>query len=247
MTIKGDVKEDTVVLAFGAHPDDVELRIGGTLHKLSQKGYKVVICDLTRGEAASRGSPEVRLKEAQEAAKVLGVHDRINLGLPDGRLVDSLEYRDRIIEVIRALKPKVVFCSYPEDLHPDHAAAGSLLRSCFYPSGVGRYPVRGEPYRPKALLFYMCHSFVEPKLIVDTTGHFEAKKQAVACYRSQLHRPGEKGPKTWVGKPDLFEELEARDRYFGSLIGCVYGEAFSLPGYVPMEDPVKHFIEFGLP
>ena len=235
------------VLAVGAHPDDVELRAGGTLHKLAEKGYRVVICDLTRGEAATRGTPEQRLEEASKAAAVLGASERINLGLPDGRLTDLLEYRDRIIEVIRRFRPTLVLCSYPEDLHPDHAAAGRLLKACLYPAGIGKYPVEGVPWRPRALLFYMAHSFFRPDFIVDTTGHFEAKRRAVECYRSQLYNPPSPGPLTWVSKPDLFEELKGRDRYFGSLIGRRYGEPFAVMGFVPFDDPVAHFSGFGIP
>ena len=232
------------VVAIAAHPDDVELRVGGTVRKLVSAGRRVVIVDLTRGELATRGTPDIRAAEAKEAAKALGVADRVNLGLPDGGLENTLAYRTAIIEVIREFRPVVVLCHHWNDLHPDHAAAGALLRSCLYPGGFAKYPARGEPYRPHAVLFYMAHVPFEPSFIVDTTGHFDAKRAAVLCYRSQLYDPESREPLTRIAKPDLMKEVEARDRYFGSLIERPYGEPFVVLRHLPMDDPVAHFTPF---
>jgi len=232
------------VLAIGAHPDDVELRVGGTIHKLARRGHRVVILDLTRGEAATRGSVELRAQEAERARKELGVRERINLGLPDGGVEDSVEGRGAVIEVIRRVRPEVVLCHHWVDLHPDHAAAGSLLRSAFYASGLGKLAVPGGPWRPRAVLFYMTHVPFEPSFIVDTSGHFEAKRKAILCYSSQLFDPGYEGPPTRVGKEGLLEEIRARDRYFGSLIEKEYGEPFRVLTPLPMDDPAAFFCAF---
>jgi bacillithiol biosynthesis deacetylase BshB1 len=218
--------------------------VGGTVHKLVEAGRTVVLADLTRGELATRGTPEVRAVEAGAAAKVLGVAERVNLVLPDGRLENSLAARTAVIEVIREYRPVVVLCHHMNDLHPDHAAAGSLLRSCLYPGGFQKYPARGEPYRPHAVLFYMTHHPFEPSFIVDTSGHFEAKRAAIMCYASQLHDPESSEPATRVASPDLIQQVEARDRYFGSLIEKTHGEPFVLLQHLPMNDVVEHFVPF---
>ena len=235
---------ESCVLAIGAHPDDVELRVGGTVHKLARLGYRVVILDLTKGEAASRGSVEERAREAERARKELGVRERINLGFPDGEVRDSLEFRRSLIEVVRRVRPEIVLCHHWRDLHPDHAGAGSLLLSTFYASGLGKIAADGEPWRPRAVLFYMSHVPFEPSFIVDTSGHFEAKRRAILCYSSQLFDPEYHGPATRVGKEGLLEEIEARDRYFGSLIEKEYGEPFRVFAPLPMDDPVKFFSSF---
>ncbi len=234
------------VLAIGAHPDDVELRVGGTVRKLVSAGRSVAIVDLTRGELATRGTPDTRTAEAAEAARALGVADRVNLGLPDGRLENTLSYRTAIIEAIREFRPTIVLCHHFNDLHPDHAAAGALLRSCLYPGGFQKYPARGEPYRPHAVLFYMAHVPFEPSFIVDTTGHFAVKRTAIQCYRSQLFDPEIRDRLTRIAKPDLMKEIEARDRYFGSLIERPYGEPFVVLQHLPMDDPVEHFKPFAM-
>jgi bacillithiol biosynthesis deacetylase BshB1 len=232
------------VLAIGAHPDDVELRVGGTIHKLAARGRSVVICDLTRGELGTRGTAETRAVEAAAAAKVLGVADRLNLGLPDGGVADTAAARAALIEVVREVRPTVILCHYWEDLHPDHAAAGTLMRACLYPGGFAKYPARGEPYRPHGVLFYMAHVPFVPAVIVDTTDHFEAKVAAIACYASQLHDPGSVERATRLARPSLLGDIEACDRSYGNLIERPYGEPFATFLPLPLDDPVAHFAPF---
>ncbi len=234
------------VLAIGAHPDDVELVIGGTLHKLAQRGYSVAVADLTRGEMGTRGDPETRKKEAEAAAEALGVTTRLNLGLPDGIFQSTLENRKRIIELIRGLRPMILFCPYWEDAHPDHATAGRLVCEILYPSGFEKYPAGGTPHRPHATLFYMSHFPFEPSLIIDTSGHFDAKQKAVYCYQSQLFNAKSTERETSISQPDFIKKIEARDRYFGHQIQKTFGEPFLLRRPVPIDDPVAHFTHMPL-
>ncbi len=234
------------VLAIGAHPDDVEMIAGGTLAKLAARGKTFAILDLTRGEMGSRGDAGTRQREALRAAGILGAAERITLDLGDGRLRDTDEARRQVIEIIRRLKPRLVLGHYWDDLHPDHVAAGQIVRSVMYPSGFFNYPAAGEPYRPHEYLFFMAHTPFQPGIIVDISGFFEKKMEAVRCYESQFHRPGApgEGPPTLISSPGFFRLLETRARYFGSLIGREFGEPYFVTRALPMDDPVDHYLPF---
>ena len=234
------------VLAVGAHPDDVELAIGGSVAKLVDLGYDVTLLDLTRGEMGSRGTPEIRAEEAAAAAKVLGVSERIGLDMGDGILMDTLENRKALIEIIRRTRPKIVLAPYWDDLHPDHAAAGRLLRAVIYPVGFANYPAEGEPYRPNEALFYMMHTPFEPRFIFDVTGYWERKIEAIRCFASQVGPGADDGldPPTNLSHPDFFRRLEGRSRHFGHLIGRTFGDAFTTVRPVPRADPVAHYAPF---
>lgn len=233
-------------LAIGAHPDDVELLIGGTISKLTAAGRKVVILDITRGEMGTRGTAEIRAEEARAAAAVLGVADRRNLGQADGCVAPTPEARAALIEVIRELRPVVVFCHHRHDLHPDHIATHELLLQSLYPSGFAKFPARGAPYRPHACLLYMGHFPSAPSFIVDTQGHFEVKERAIRCFASQLHDPCSTAPRTRISSPDFLPRIEGRDRYFGGFIERSHGEPFVVLGHMPMGDPVAHFAPFAV-
>jgi len=232
------------ILAVGAHPDDVELIAGGTIAKLTSRGKSVAILDLTQGEMGTRGSVETRRNEAKSAAKVLGVSERVFLNFGDARVEDSLDNRRQVIEVIRQLRPTLVMGHYWDDLHPDHAAAGRILRAVMYPSGFAKYPADGDPFRPNEYLYFMAHTPFEPSFIVDVTGFYERKLEAIACYASQLHKDGSTEPRTLISQPDFVKRIEARARYFGSLIDCEFGEPFLVTRPVPMADPVEHYSPF---
>lgn len=232
------------VLAIGAHPDDVDMIAGGTVAKMAARGKSVVILDLTRGEMATRGTPEQREEEARAAGGVLKVKDRINLDLGDGRLEDNTENRCKLIEVIRDLRPSLVMGHHWEDLHPDHVAAGWLLRSIMYPLGFTNYPAGGEPYRPKEFLYFMAHLPFSPSFVVDTSDFQARKMEAVKCFRSQLFAEESDEPATGISRPDFLMKLEARARYFGSQIEKTFGEPFFSLRAVPMEDPVDHYAPF---
>lgn len=230
------------VLALGAHPDDVELSIGGTVAKLVDRGRSVVIADLTRGEIGSRGSPETRAEEAEKAARVLGVAERVNLDLGDGALQDNLENRSRLVGLIREFRPAIILANHWNDLHPDHMAAGLLIRSVMYASGFLRYPAEGEPFRTREVFFYMAHLPFEPALVVDISAYHDKKMEAIGCYASQLHRTGDDELVTNISKPDFLLRLESRARHYGGLIGVEFGEPFAMLRPVPVSDPAALFL-----
>jgi bacillithiol biosynthesis deacetylase BshB1 len=232
------------VLAIGAHPDDADMICGGTLAKLAAGGRTVAILDLTRGEMATRGTPETRRAEALASAGILGVAERVALDLGDGRLENNAANRRSVIEVIRRLRPTLILTHYWDDLHPDHAAAGHLVRSVMYPVGFANYPADGEPYRPNEVLFFMAHTPFVPSFIVDIDGFHDRKLAAVRCFVSQFHREGSTEPPTGIAQPDFLVRLEARARHFGGLIGRAFGEPFLVTRAVPMADPVAHYGPF---
>ena len=232
------------VLAIGAHPDDVDMTCGGTLTKLVARGKTVAILDLTRGEMGTRGTPELRAQEARAAAAVLGVGDRVTLDFGDGKLENNADNRRRVIEEVRRFRPTVILTHYWEDLHPDHAAAGQLVRSIMYPVGFANYPADGEPYRPNEVLFFMAHTPFEPSFIVDIDGFHERKMEAVRCFASQIFQNESSEPATQISQPGFLMRLEARARHYGSLIGRSFGEPFLVTRAIPMIDPVDHYIAF---
>jgi bacillithiol biosynthesis deacetylase BshB1 len=236
------------VVAIGAHPDDVEMTIGGTLAKLIDRGKRVAIVDLTRGEMASNGTPEERAEEADAAAKVLGIETRLNLDMGDGQLASTFENRVRLIETLRELRPRIVFAQYWDDLHPDHSAAGRMVHEIMYPIGFRNFPAAGEPFRPNEFLYYMAHFPFEPSFIVDVSESHEKKLESVRCYASQLNlsereRDHEKAP-TLISRPGFLNRLAGRAEYFGGLIHREYGEPLLAPRAVPMDDPVEHYRPF---
>lgn len=229
------------VLAFGPHPDDVELTMGGTLLKLASQGYRTGIVDLTAGEAGTRGTPEIRAAESEEAARILRASVRRNLNLGDGRL--SLEWRNKkaVIEVLRELEPRLVFTNYWESNHPDHAASGPLVAEAAYLAGLARIDADGEPHRPNRVLFYLLPHRVPPSFIVDVSSHYEEKMRAVRAYRSQLFDETSRDPETSISRPDFLERIESIHRYYGSLIDASHGEAFYVREAMKIENPMELF------
>jgi bacillithiol biosynthesis deacetylase BshB1 len=202
------------VLFFGAHPDDVEWGVGGIALLLSDRGVSFASVDLTRGEMGSRGTPDERKTEARSAADSLGAI-RETLDLPDCGLVDSPESRRRIAGVIRRYRPRIVVAPLWEDRHPDHAAAGLMVRNSRLFCGLKTLEDTNPPHKPAAFLFYPIHKFQQPTFVVDTESVFERKMELLRIYQSQF------APS--VG--DYLFTLESRDRYYGSLIGTHHGEA----------------------
>lgn len=232
------------VVAIGAHPDDVEMTIGGTLAKLIDRGKTVAIIDMTRGEMGTRGTPETRAAESAAACNVLGIAERVNLDLGDGRLMDTLDNRYRLIAELRRLQPRLVFANYWDDLHPDHRATGEIVRNIMYSVGFSKLPVDGRPFRPREFLFFMQHWTFEPSFIVDITGYHEKKMRAIRCYGSQLHAPDSDEPTTQIASPDFLARLEARAKHYGGMIRKDFGEPLYSCRPVPMDDPVDHYEPF---
>ena len=231
------------VVAFGAHPDDVELGCGGTLAKLVRSGRSVGVVHLTRGEAGSRGTPERRRREAEAAAALLGAAELRILDFGDGSLRTGPEEEEALIAVFRELRPELVFAPTPADRHPDHARAHRLVLAAAYYAGLRRRGA-GAPHRPAALFSYPQHDPIEPAFIVDVPATWETKMRALDAYESQLHRPGMEPatqvalePATRVASREFRLAVEGRARHYGQLIGAELGEGFLSPTPLAVADP----------
>jgi bacillithiol biosynthesis deacetylase BshB1 len=229
------------LLAIAAHPDDVELTCGGTLIAAVRRGYKVGILDLTRGEMGTRGTPDTRAKEAAAAARILGIHHRENLGLPDAGLDVSTDQKLALALRIRALRPHTVILPYWEGRHPDHYNAGQLgYEGCFL-AGLKQYPMEGEAFRPFKVLYSMTYDMgVRPTFVVDITPHFAQRKRAILAYASQFGAAARKR-KSRVHMPldRLEERVSLVARYYGEMIGVEYGEPFLVKEMMQVDDVVK--------
>ncbi|MCB9833511.1 MAG: bacillithiol biosynthesis deacetylase BshB1 [Planctomycetes bacterium] len=233
------------VLAIGSHPDDVELNCGGTLLLARAAGLRTAICHLSAGEMGTRGDPATRRREARAAADRLGVGDLEILDLPDGHMTPDDASKDKLIRCIRRLRPRIVLAPYWEDLHPDHAASGALVRQVRFLAGLERWDTGQKPWRPEGLLFYMSHTPLKPSIVVDISDHFAAKKEAAACYRSQFHRPDSDERATFISGENFWSWWEGRALYWGHFIGVRYGEPFLVDGPIPSRDPFALFSGFG--
>jgi bacillithiol biosynthesis deacetylase BshB1 len=225
------------VIAFGPHPDDVELGCGGTLYKLAQMGYSAGIVDLTEGEMATRGTVDERCREAADAAEILQLTMRINLKIPDANITQSEENRLKAIEVLRKYRPELVFAPYPDDRHPDHIHASRLIsESCFY-AGVKKIgPPDPSAYRPSRIIYYsITYDFI-PSFVVDISEQFETKIRAIKAHRSQVYNPDYDGEKTFIASEEYMEAQDFRARYFGWKAGVRYAEPFWVRETLLVED-----------
>jgi bacillithiol biosynthesis deacetylase BshB1 len=222
---------DLDVLVFGAHPDDAEIGMGGTIALLTANGLKVGVIDLTRGEMGTRGDAKTRKRESDAASRILKLSIRENLELPDGRLEVVDEYIKMIIWQIRKYKPKIVFAPYLNDRHPDHIATSKLVKTAVFHSGVAKYDTSDEnekqdPHRPDRLYYYMQAFKFEPKFIIDITKYFEKKMKSIFAYKTQFYNPKSKEPDTFISDPKFVRYLESRSAFYGFQIGKEYGEPF---------------------
>lgn len=229
------------VLAFGAHPDDIELGCAGTLLRLQSLGYKVGIVDMTRGEKGTRGTSEERKLEAAAALEILGFSFRENLDLGDQHLRDSHDRRVKVVECIRRHKPKLVLTHYPEDRHPDHEGAGKLVKQAMFLAGAGNFEAQGEIHTPKRLIYWLSHWVFEPSFYVDISDFYERKLKAAHCFTSQFHNPDSTEPPTYISSPEFWDHVEARFRYFGDQIRVKYAEGFIMRDPIKIDDPLKQF------
>lgn len=231
------------VLAFGPHPDDVELFCGGVLIALADLGYRTGIVDLTRGELSSQGTVDERAAEAGAAAQVMGLALRENLGLPDGFIDPSpaSPHLPIAVAALRRHRPELVLLPWVEERHPDHVAASQLLTRAVFFTGLKKFTVesREGPFAPRQVLYYEMRHRMPASFIVDTSKAWERKARAIACHRSQVTRRDEEAA-TLISAPLALEAIEARDRYRGSEIGVRYGEALRSPQALGLVDPVAH-------
>lgn len=225
------------ILAFGAHPDDVELGCAATLAKEIAAGKIVGIIDLTQGELGTRGSAELRMIEAANAAEILGVHIRENLKMADGFFVNDKEHQLQVIQMIRKYKPEIVICNAVRDRHIDHGKGSSLVSDACFLSGLRRIEtVLGEeiqaPWRPKVVYHYMQWKDDKPDFLVDITGYLDLKIEAIKAYKSQFYDPASNEPETPITSKTFFDSLTYRAEDLGRISGVKYAEGFTTERYL---------------
>jgi N-acetylglucosamine malate deacetylase 1 len=228
------------VLSIAAHRDDTELTCGGTLIKMVAAGYKVGVLDLTAGEAGSRGSATLRAKEAARAARVMGLRHRENLGLPDAGVENLREYKLKIAQKIRDLRPRTVILPYWEGRHPDHYTTGRIGYEACFLAGLAKLPLEGEPHRPFKIIYstlYIPGAMPAPTFVVDISAQFEKKLKAILCYASQFS-PREQVQYFFPSRQGLRERVGALSRHYGLMIGARYGEPFVTREPAAVEDIV---------
>ncbi len=219
-------------LAFGAHPDDVELGCGATIAKLVSQGKKVGIVDLTRGELGTRGSAEIRTKETKEASKILGITIRENMDFKDGFFRNDKEHQLKIIQVIRKYQPDFLFCNAPDDRHIDHPKGSQLIVEASFLSGLTKINTDDssgnaqKQWRPKNIYHYIQWKNLDPDFIFDVSGFHNTKMNAVKCYSSQFYDPKSKEPETPISNKNFLDFVQSRANDFGRLIGVEHGEGF---------------------
>jgi bacillithiol biosynthesis deacetylase BshB1 len=234
------------VLAFGPHPDDVELGCGGTLAALAGRGHACGIVDLTRGEMATRGTPEVRRAEARAAAEILGARFRACLDLSDGDLRTDRAAQLLVVDAVRKARPRLVLAPHPEDRHPDHGRAAHLVAEASWYAGLARLETGQPPHRPDQVVFYSPYGLVPPTFLVDVSSVFEKKRDALRAYRSQFFdasraRDAATEPATWISSQGFWESVEARARTYGRLANVAYAEGFVSKAPPTLADPVAAF------
>jgi bacillithiol biosynthesis deacetylase BshB1 len=223
------------ILAIAAHPDDAELGCSGSLLLAAGKGLSVAIADLSMGEMSSRGTVESRQEEAKNATRILGLSERRNLGFPDSQIgADSSHLLSELIQLIRETKPRIVLAPYWEDRHPDHEAAGRLVKEACFFAGVAKVG-DGEAYRPARLFSYMLSYPFTPSFVLDISEVWNRKMGAIRAYQTQF-QSSEDGIDTAISEPGFLKFIEARAIWFGSMIGATYGEPYFMPGPVPVYD-----------
>ncbi|MEJ7611242.1 MAG: bacillithiol biosynthesis deacetylase BshB1 [Ferruginibacter sp.] len=229
------------ILAFGVHPDDVELGCGGVLVSEKKNGKHTGIIDLTQGELGSRGTAATRKEEAAAAGEILGVDARENLLLADGFFENNEASQRKVIEVIRKYRPEIVICNAPEDRHPDHGRSAALIYDAAFLSGLVKIETHadGAPqhqWRPKYVLNYIQDRYLKPDFVVDISDSFDKKLESVRAYKTQFYNPEEKGPETYISSPEFLEGVIARAAMFGKMIGVKYAEGFVTTKIIGIRD-----------
>ncbi len=214
------------VLAIAAHPDDVELTCGGTLHKLKLRGYRFGIVDLTRGEMGTRGSAEIRAREAARAAEILGADFREALDLGDGGLRRGRDEELAVIDVIRREKPRIVLTPFPDDRHPDHRRAGQLVTDAAYYAGTRKLETNFPAHRPQQTVYFSTFDSRRPDFLVDVSDVIDTRRAAMRAFESQFHKEGSTEPPTMLAQKQFLDVIEARAREFGMMINVEFAEGF---------------------
>jgi bacillithiol biosynthesis deacetylase BshB1 len=214
------------ILAFGPHPDDIEIGMGGTLAKQIALGHRVGLCDVTAGEMGSNGTVEERLAEAEAARRLLGAVWRVNLRMPDRAIGSVPEHERMAAEIVRRARPRVVALPYWSDRHPDHVAASALLTEAVFSAGLRRFPALGEAWKPEAVCYYFINDMASPSFVVDVSDCYETKRKALACHASQFQPAGPDAVATRLTSARFQQLIESRDAQFGAQIGAAFAEGF---------------------
>lgn len=229
------------VIAFGAHPDDVELSCSGTLLKLKEEGSKVGVVDLTMGELGTRGTVDTRKKESDASSKILNIDVRENLDLGDGWFENNQENKLKVIQAIRKYQPTIIFANAIDDRHPDHPRAAKLLNEAFFLSGLKKIETQDngitqDIWRPKHLFHYVQYRYVKPDFVVDVTPYYETKMNAILSFKSQFYEPGKKSD-TLISSKKFLDFIKGRSHEMGSSIQVEHGEGFT--SAVPLQIDLK--------
>ncbi len=227
------------VLCMMSHQDDAEILCGGTLVKLKDQGYSVGIVDFSRGEMGTRGTPELREKEAACASEIMGIDVRFNLGFPDAHIENTIDNRRMVIHAIREHRPKLIITHDNNNRNPDHTHTSMLVKEAAFTSGLVKYDTGQDPHRPNKILYSMEYFEFEPTIIVDITDQYNRKMKAVSCYTSQIHNPEFNDNPTYIASDRFSKEMETRFRYYGSKIHSDYAEGFRMDTPVEIDDIVK--------
>ncbi len=236
------------ILVFGAHPDDAELGAGATIAKEVAAGKKVGIVDLTRGELGTRGTAEIRDKEAAKAAEILGVVVRENLEFSDGFFQNDKEHQLEVIRMMRKYRPDIVLCNAIEDRHIDHAKGAQLVSDACFLSGLVKIDTKmdggehwQEPWRPRMVYHYIQWKNLKPDFVVDVSGFIEKKQEAILAYSSQFYDPNSNEPETPISSKNFLDSVHYRARDLGRLVGVAHAEGFTAERLVAI-DGLDHLI-----
>lgn len=225
------------VLAVAAHPDDIEQTCGGALLRMAEAGYLTGALDLTAGDMGTRGTPQIRMQEAREAARLLRLSFRENLQMPDARLENNISLRLTLMAVIRRLRPKVLILPYWEARHPDHYVASQLGFEAAFLSGIRKLDDSVEPHRPFKVVYAAMYANVTPSFVVDITPHFERRMESLFAYVSQYGETSE-GATLFPNRDEIYDRLRSIARFYGNLIGAKYGEPYVVKETMRVDDLV---------
>ncbi len=232
------------ILALGAHPDDVELTCSGTLLKAMQHGKKAGIIDFTKGELGTRGTPEIRMAEANASAEILGISVRENLCFRDGYIQNDEVHQLEVIKMIRKYQPDIILANAVTDRHPDHGRASDLAREACFLAGLKNINteidgIEQEAWRPKTVYHYIQSVPIEPDFVVDVTDIWDKKMASYKAFKSQFYDPKSEEPETYISNPGFLQMIESRAIHYGHSIGVKYGEGFTIERPMGVDDVFK--------
>jgi N-acetylglucosamine malate deacetylase 1 len=228
------------LLVFGPHPDDIEIGLGGTIARHTAAGHQVGLCDLTEGEMSSNGTVEERRLEAAAAARVLGAAWRENLAWPDGAIADTPDMIRSAVDLIRRHRPRTLAIPYWDDRHPDHVAASRVLTMAAFKTGLRRYVTEAGPWRVDWVCYYFINDGATPSFVVDVSDHYQRKRDALACYRSQFAPAATGAVPTRLTASTFRQLIESRDAQFGALAGVSFAEGFVVREPIARGGLLKH-------